>query len=76
MNNPDHDKNVCVKDGYGNVTANKQGGNDIRNETEYHGYTIDVGIQAIVWKPNNSWLGKYPSLAAAKAAVDKDILLK
>ena len=74
MNNPDHDKNVCAKDCYGNVTADEQGGNDIRNEMHYKGYTFDIGIQVIVWKPDDSWLGKFPTRIAAKYAVDADIV--
>lgn len=74
MNNPDHDKNVCAKDSYGNVTANEQGGNDVRNEMKYSGYILDVGISVIAWKPDNTWLGKFGNLELAKAAVDADIL--
>ncbi len=73
MNNPDCDKNVCSQDSYGNVTANEQGGNDIRHEAKYREYTIDVNISVIAWKPDNTWLGKFPSIPAAKSAIDADI---
>lgn len=75
MNNPDCNSNVCTKDGYGNVTANKQDGNDIRNEHHYKGHTIDIGISCIVWKPDNKWLGKFPNLDAAKSAIDSAIIM-
>ena len=70
MEHPNHDPNVCSKDPYGNVTANKQDGNDIRNEMQYSGYTIDVGITCMVWNPDNSFFGKFPDLASAKASID------
>lgn len=76
MNNPDHNPETCTKDSYGNVTANNQNGNDERNEMDYFGYTIDAGISCLVWNPDNSFLGKYPNLAAAKLAVDAAKLSK
>ncbi len=75
MNNPDFNPAVCGADSYGNVTADKQNGNDIRNEMKYSGYTIDAGISCLVWKPDDSFLGKFPRLAAAKSAVDAAIIL-
>ncbi len=76
MNNPDCDKNVCSQDDYGNVTANEQGGNDVRNETLYKDFTIDDGgISVIVWKPNGGWFGKFTNAVAAKTAIDNAILL-
>lgn len=76
MNSPDHDPAVCDKDSYGNVTADKQNGNDIRNEMKYSGYTIDAGISCLVWKPDDSFLGKFPNLAVAKSIIDAEILSK
>jgi hypothetical protein len=72
MNNVDYNSDVCTKDGYGNVTALNQNGhgNDIRDESDYKGYTIDAGIMTIVWCPDDSWFGKFSSVAAAKAAID------
>ena len=70
MNNPDHDSNVCFKDSYGNVTAKNQDGNDIRNECHYKGYTIDVGITAVVWNEDDSWFGRFATVKLAKAAID------
>ena len=74
MNNPDSKSSVCSKDSYGNVTAKNQGGNDVRNEMKYSGYTLDVGISVIAWRPDNTWLGKFGNLVAAKSAVDADII--
>ena len=73
MNSPDCNPDVCTKDSYGNVTAKNQGGNDVRNEMKYSGYTIDVGIQCLVWKPDNSFFDKFPNLEQAKAAIDSAI---
>ena len=70
MNNPDTNPSVCNKDSYGNVTAKNQDGNDIRNETHYKGFTIDVGITAVVWHEDDSWFGKFPTVKLAKAAID------
>lgn len=75
MNNPDHDSNVCVKDGYGNVTAKKQAGNDIRNEKKYKGFTLDIGAMVVVWKPDDSWFGKFPDVGIAKAGIDATFIL-
>lgn len=76
MNNPDYDANVCTADAYGNVTANEQNGNDVRNETDYKGYTIDDGIMAVVWNPDDSYFGKFANAASAKAAIDAAIKSK
>lgn len=76
MNNPDHNSDVCTKDSYGNVTAKNQNGNDSGNEMKYSGYTIDVGISSVVWNPDNSFFGTFPTLASAKAAIDAAIHLK
>lgn len=70
MNNPDCNSSVCIKDSYGNVTAKKQGGNDIRNEQKYKGFTIDVGITSVVWNADDSYFGKFPNVDVAKAAID------
>lgn len=70
MNNPNHDSNVCNKDTYGNVTAKNQGGNDIRNESHYKGFTIDIAISVIVWHEDDSFFGKFPDVGKAKAAID------
>ncbi len=70
MNNPDHNPNVCSKGPYGSVTADKQDGNDIRNEKEYKGHTIDVGTLSVVWNPDDSFFGKFPNITVAKAAID------
>jgi len=78
MNNPDFDSDVCRADSYGNVTANDQtgNGNDVRNETDYKGYTIDDGIMAVVWNPDDSHFGKFANAASAKAAIDAAIKSK
>lgn len=76
MNNPDHKSSVCGKDSYGNVTANKQGGDDIRNERHYKGFTIDIGITCTVWSEDDSWFGRFPDVGKAKVAIDTYYKLK
>jgi hypothetical protein len=78
MNNPDCKTSVCTKDNYGNVTAKKQGGNDIRNERKYKGFTIDfiVGSLTIVWNPDDSFFGKFSNFAKAKTAIDDAVKLQ
>ena len=75
MNKPDVNPDVCTIDSYGNVTAHNQSGNDIRNETHYKGYTIDIGISCLVWNEDDSFFGKFPKLEAAKSAIDAKFAL-
>ena len=77
MNNIDHDSNVCSKDSYGNVTADKQDGNDIRNEKQYKGYTIDDGGGSIiVWNPDDSFFGRFFDVTDAKAVINEALKTK